>query len=379
MHLEASTTYLDYAASAPVRPEAMAIIKEIAGWPMNASSVHSWGRHTKSRLEEARYECRSLLGKPQEGLVFTSGGSEANAIALHQTNTQGFKRLIFSEANHPSLKSSPFIHPDIEIIDLKLDFSGTIDLNQLEALLSKGPRSFIALSLVNHETGVIQPHGPISELAEAYGAWLHWDAVQAVMAPNLNLSDCDGDSFAISAHKCGGFHGLGALIHRPDKQISSLYPGGGQEKGARSGTENMLGILGLGAALKANQNNQFVSLSSLEDRLMASGCEILGAKANRSGHIVCISQNYWSSQAQLIHCDMAKICVSMGSACSSGKVKNSPVASAMGLGHLSDKVLRISIGSETTNDELERFFEVWSQGYAASRQRIDGEMKREAS
>jgi cysteine desulfurase len=371
--------YLDYAASAPIRREVMAVMQELGDRPMNASSIHQWGRYWKSRLEDTRQTCKLLLGKEGEGLVFTSGGTESNALAMHQAYAQNFDQLIFSHANHDSLKPRKTNHSKPFHQVISLGKSGLIDLEHLDRLLSEKPKSFIALSLVNHETGVIQPYDEIAKLAEAYGAWLHWDAVQALIAPAIRLEDCDGDSFAISAHKCGGPHGVGALIHNPIRQIVSLYTGGGQERGARAGTENLVGIIGFAEALKANANKTFVCLSSLEDRLSTLGITILGLSARRSGHIVCIAQELWTSQAQLIHCDMASICVSMGSACSSGKVKQSLVATAMGLTHLSDKVLRISIGHETTSAEIERFFDIWSSGFAQCQLRLDNALKREAS
>jgi len=379
MRPKADTIYLDYAATALLAPEALAVVSEMATCPMNASSIHQWGRYSKSCLEAARQSLKYLTGRDNDGLVFTSGGTEANGLALHQARSANFGQILFSHTNHDSLKPNSKAFVGQDCVALSVDSFGIIDLDQLDQLLSLKPKSFIALSLVNHETGIIQPHQDIAKLARSRGAWLHWDGVQALSAPDINLDMVDGDSFAISAHKCGGLCGTGALVHNPNHQIVSQYSGGGQEKGARAGTENLIGILAFVEAMKAQKLKSLISLKNLEDRLMDMGVRVLGHGNSRSGHIVCIAQDIWTSQAQLIHCDMAGVCVSMGSACSSGKVKQSPVALAMGLDHLSDKVLRISIGWGTTISDLDQFFDVWSVGFRQCQHRLEMSPQREAS
>ena len=349
--------YLDHAATSPLRPEAREAFLRASEMGGNASSVHSIGRKAKLTLEEARNDVLTAVGAIGiGGLVFTSGGTEANALALHQAS--GFDYTVMSAGEHDSLYGAVK-----DAVIAPLTANGDVDLKGLEGLLTRDGRPFVCVMLANNETGVINPIAEVAALVHACGGWLHVDAVQALGKMTIDFDALGADSLSLSAHKVGGPQGVGALIYNRDRTITALITGSGQELGMRAGTENIPGISAFAAAVRTAHAVDLTAQATVEKQLKALGVWIMGEGAPRVPGILCIAQPHWVSSLQLIHMDMAGICVSSGSACSSGKVKASRVVTAMGRPDLADKVLRISSGWTTAPADWQAFFDIWSKGY----------------
>jgi cysteine desulfurase len=356
----ANILYLDHAATSPLRSEAREAFLRASDMGGNASSVHSLGRRAKVLLEEARADILAGVGAVGiGGLVFTSGGTEANALALHQAKTYDY--TIISAGEHDSIYGAV---SGAEIAPFKA--SGVVDLTALEALIDRTGRPFVCLMLANNETGVINDVSQAAALVHAKGGWLHVDAVQALGKIDIDFAELGADSLSLSAHKIGGGQGAGALIYNRDHTPKALITGSGQELGLRAGTENIAGIAAFAASLKACHgapDDLSSAQTSVETAVKALGVTVLGEATARVPGILYIAQPDWASNLQLIHMDMAGICVSSGSACSSGKVKSSRVVTNMGYPDLADKVLRISAGWNTAPQDWQRFLSVWSKGY----------------
>lgn len=352
--------YLDHAATSPLRPEAREAFLRACDLGGNASSVHGIGRKAKLLLEDARSDIMSAVGATGAGgLVFTSGGTEANALALRQA--EGYDYIVLSAGEHDSLHGAV---KDAVIAPLTPD--GAIDLGALQTVLERDGRPFVCAMLANNETGAVSDIGAVAALVHARGGWLHVDAVQALGKMSVDFTSHGADSMALSAHKVGGPQGVGALVYDRDRTLKPLIGGSGQEYGLRAGTENIPGIAAFAAAvMAAGQGNTelITAQAEVEAALKAQGITILAEAVGRVAGIVSIVQPHWPSNQQLIHMDMAGICVSSGSACSSGKVKSSRVVAAMGLPEMADKVLRVSSGWTTSPKDWHRFFDVWSKGY----------------
>ncbi len=361
------TLYLDHAATSPLRPEAREAFLRAAEAGGNASSVHSIGRKAKLALEEARATILAAGGAiGTGGLVFTSGGTEANALALHQA--RGFDYIVVSAGEHDSVFAGAAVTGK-PVVHLGLTPAGQADLAELAHMLAvHDGRAFVSVMLVNNETGVISDVARVAEIVHAREGWLHVDAVQALGKINIDFQKLGADSLSLSAHKIGGGQGVGALVYNRDRILTPLMVGGGQELGLRAGTENIAGIAAFTAAVEALQPLNvaiMVAQAEVEARLRGDGVTVLGHEAERVPGILYIAQPDWISSLQLIHMDMAGICVSSGSACSSGKVKASRVVTAMGSPDLADKILRVSAGWTTQADDWHTFYDVWSKGYAA--------------
>jgi cysteine desulfurase len=374
------TIYLDYAASAPLRPEALAAFARVSEMGGNASSVHGLGRKAKLVLEEARADILAGVGAHGAHLVFTAGGTEANAQALHQARLDpACDRLIIGEGEHDSL----YVAADgvgKTVAHAPLKPSGEINIEALRGLLT--PDCHVFVQLVNNETGVINDIRTLAELIHTVGGRLHVDSVQALGKIAIDFEALGADSLSLAAHKVGGPQGVGALIARRELTVRPLILGGGQELGLRAGTENVAGIAAFAAALKASSaqaGGLAQAQADIEQRLTALGVTVVGAEAPRAPGILSITQMHWPSPQQLIHTDMAGICVSSGSACSSGKVKPSRILTAMGFGDMAGNVLRISSGWRSSAEDWNRFFDVWSKGYEAFLKRHDINKSNEAS
>ena len=352
--------YLDHAATSPLRPEARDAFLRACDLGGNASSVHGMGRKAKVLLEDARNDIVSAIGGVgTAGLVFTSGGTEANALALRQA--EGYDYIILSAGEHDSLYGAVK-----NAVIAPLTPSGAIDLGALQTLLERDGKPFVCAMLANNETGAVSDVQAVAALVKARGGWLHVDAVQALGKMIVDFTGSGADSMALSAHKVGGPQGVGALVYDRDRTLKALIGGGGQEYGMRAGTENIPGIAAFAAAVKAagyGSDDLIMAQGEIEAALKGQGVTILAEETGRVAGILSMAQPHWPSNQQLIHMDMAGICVSSGSACSSGKVKSSRVVAAMGFPDLADKVLRISSGWSTQAEDWHRFFEVWSKGY----------------
>jgi cysteine desulfurase len=367
-----STVYLDYNATAPVRPEAADAIAHALRIGGNPSSIHSAGRAARAVVETAREDIAALTGARPEDVAFTSGGSEANVLALYSAIAQGTRRLIIGSTEHPSLTEAAAAS-GLPVEALPVDSRGVSDLDWLSARLkgwdAADGNPFVALMLANNETGVIQPIAEAAAIVHDAGGWLHVDAVQAAGKIAIDRAALGADTLTISAHKLGGPQGSGALIVRPGVEIHRRAFGGGQERGRRGGTENTPGIAGFGAAANAARRGLGEPDPTWRDETSArlqqeAGIAIMGEGAPRLPNTLCFAAEGFSSDLQVMGLDLAGVMVSAGSACSSGKVKASPVIAAMGLTDLAGSTIRVSGGWATTREDWRRFADAWLEARA---------------
>ncbi|MBA4757320.1 MAG: cysteine desulfurase [Sphingosinicella sp.] len=345
--------YLDWNATAPMAVPAVEAMAEAARAWANPSSVHAEGRRAKALLEDCRERIAAALGAFPQQIVFTSGGTEALALALNGAKAN--RRLVLATEHTAVLAAAP------DAVIVPVDANGLAQLPTLQA------GDLLAVSHANNETGVIQPLAQIVETAHAAGARVVCDAVQT--AGKLPLPPAD--FVALSAHKLGGPPGVGALIVRCADDFAAIQKGGGQERGLRGGTENLVGIAGFAAALEARRADTDwparvgALRDRMETRLTALGAEVVAASAPRLPTTSMVRMAGVPAATQLIRFDMAGIAVSSGSACSSGKVGASHVLAAMGIG--SADVIRVSLGWTTTEAEIDAFCAAW-ETLAAARQ-----------
>jgi cysteine desulfurase len=370
--------YLDHAATSPVRPQAREAVLAALALSGNASSVHAAGRAARDRIETARVEICAFLGADRERLVFTSGGVEADNLAVASAVAQGSRRLIVGATEHPGV-CVPAQASGAPVETLPVDRRGVADLDWLRDRLARWSaadgRPFVALMLANNETGVIAPIAEAAALVREAGGWLHVDAVAAAGKLALDLEALGADSLAVSAHKIGGPQGVGAFAWSERVAPVRQMHGGGHERGFRSGTENLPGIAGFAAAAKAaaadlaHLSDHAAWRDAAAERLKAQGAVIGGEGAPRTASTLSVAVDDWPSVVQVMALDLAGVCVSGGSACSSGKVKPSGVLEAMGFGALASGALRASGGWSTTPADWDRFADAWIEARARHVQR----------
>lgn len=345
--------YLDHNATSPLRPAAFDAMVEALRAGGNPSSVHRPGRAARAVIEKARRQVASLVGALPTEVVFTSGGTEANNMAL-----RGHQRVLVSAIEHESvLKAVP------EAERIPVDGNGLIDLGALERMLAVRP-ALVSVMLANNETGVIQPVGDVVRLARAAGAAVHCDAVQAAGKVPVDLHGLGVDYLSLSAHKLGGPTGVGTLVVRTGAALATDRVGGGQESYRRAGTENVAGIAGFGAAAEASRGG--LDVAALRDRIEASlpMAVVHGAKAPRLPNTSCLSMPGVKAETQVMALDLAGIAVSAGSACSSGKVTRSAVLAAMGIeASEAEGAIRISCGWNTVSEDIDRLIAAWRDLY----------------
>lgn len=357
--------YLDHNATSVIRPQVVAKMMDCYGASYNPSSIHEGGRKARSMIDDSRSIIAQHIDCEKECVFFTSGGTESNNIVLQGG---GWDRVFCSTTEHDSVYRGP-VTDYIPVLS-----SGLLNLDCLEQLLksTEGKKTLVSVHWANNETGIIQPIAEIGRLVHLYGAFLHVDGVQALGKIPVSFSKNQIDFLSLSAHKIGGPQGTGALVVKPDKILSPLFFGGGQEKFLRPGTENVAGILGFAEAIKHLDFSFFCHLRSLHDRLEDELC-VLGEQHNRVPIIVgkgqdrlpnttCLSMPGVSNQSQLIYFDLKKIGVSIGSACASATVKPSHVLQNMGFGQdVIGSSVRISSGWTTTENDLEKFKDAWKE------------------
>jgi cysteine desulfurase len=360
-------SYLDYNATAPVRPEVAQAVAAALGHTGNPSSVHQAGRAARRLLERARESVAALVGAPPESVVFTSGGTEANNQALQSVSGP---KLVSAIEHDSVLAAAP------DAVRIPVDEHGVIDLEKLAGQLETFRPELVSVMLANNETGVIQPVHEVAAIARRHGALVHCDAVQAAGKIPIVVKDLDADFVTLSAHKLGGPQGVGALALGPGVEPKALLGGGAQERRWRPGTENLPGIVGFGRAceLAIADVDWPARAGALRDRLeaqiraIAPEARVLGAGAPRLANTSCLTMPGVSNQIQLIELDLAGIAVSAGSACSSGKVGPSHVLAAMGLGpDEAQTAIRISLGWATTEADVDRLVAAWGRLYARTR------------
>lgn len=361
--------YLDYNATAPIRPEARdAVLRafEVAG---NPSSVHASGRAARDIVETARAQVAALVGVVAGSVTFVSGGTEANALAIGSAAFAGFNRIIVSEGEHDAVLETAAAS-GLQVLRMPLDADGVARLDWLGEALSDEGRALVCLMLANNETGVIQPVAEASALVRAADGWLHVDAVQAAGKIAIDFSALGADTMALSAHKLGGPQGVGALVAGTRATIVRQQHGGGQERGRRAGTENVAGIAGFGAAAEAAARdlpamaNQGTWRDALAERVKAAGAVVLGEGAARLPQTLCLAAEGFASQIQVMSLDLAGVMVSAGSACSSGKVKASRVVEAMGRADLAPFALRVSGGWASSEQDWISCGDAWLAAYS---------------
>jgi len=359
-----TSVYLDYNATAPMRPEAKDALLRAIENPANPSSVHAAGRAARDVVERARAEVGALVGVPAGSVTFVSGGTEANALAIESAKVAGAQRIIMSAVEHDAVaETAKASGLPVEI--LPVDGDGVADLAWLTRALEAPSKTLVCLMLANNETGVIQPVAEASALVRAHDGLLHVDAVQAAGKIGIDFSALGADTMALSAHKLGGPQGVGALVAGTRATVTRRLHGGGQERGRRAGTENVAGIASFGAAARAAQESlaSMVELShwrdALAQRVKAEGAVVLGEGADRLPQTLCFAGEGFGSEVQVMNMDLAGVMVSAGSACSSGKVKASRVVEAMGRPDLAPFALRISGGWASTEDDWIKCGDAW--------------------
>ena len=349
--------YLDWNATAPLRPEARAAVLAAMDVVGNPSSVHAEGRAAKAIVERSRGQVAALCGcKPGE-VVFTSGATEAAGV-LGQVFPHG--AVMVEETAHDAV----WAHFDLTHVE-----SGN---------------NVLAMGLANSETGVITEPPEKSDQGFPYGAYhatsLFLDVTQAVGRIPWSFHWSGADTACLSAHKLGGPKGVGALLVRDGLDIEALQKGGGQELGRRSGTENVAGIAGFGAACEAAQRDldaglwdQIEKLRNILENALASEAKetiFVGKEMRRLPNTSCFATPGWKGETQVMQMDLAGFAVSSGSACSSGKVKVPRVLKAMGLDdRAAEGALRVSMGPTTTESEVMRFVDAWLKQEKKFRQR----------
>ncbi|MGE5536880.1 MAG: cysteine desulfurase family protein [Acidobacteriota bacterium] len=368
--------YFDWNATAPLRPEARRTMVAALASTGNASSVHAEGRAARSVVEEARRKVAALVGAEPKNVVFTSGGTEANMLALTPAMDVCAERLprdrlFVSAIEHPSvLAGGRFAAGDVEIVPVTRD--GVLDLDALTRCLARSDRPLVSVMLANNETGVIQPIPRIAEIVHRANGVLHVDAVQAAGRIDCDIEKLGADLLTVSAHKIGGPQGVGALALRENVHIREpLIKGGGQERSQRAGTENVAAIAGFGAAAEivcSIRQAEAEPRLSLRDTLEASlkatrpDLVVFGADAPRLPNTILFTVPGLKAETAIISFDLNGIAVSSGAACSSGKVQPSHVLAAMGVEPaLARGAIRISLGWETTEHDIERLLFAWNK------------------
>ena len=362
--------YLDHNASAPLRPEAAEAMTAAMALRGNPSSVHGEGRAMRAVVERARADVAELAGCDPAAVVFTSGATEANAMAMKA----GPGPVAAAGIEHPSILENIGEWRTVACLP-----EGRIDLAALDSLLAEDRDiATVALMAANNETGAIQPVAEAAGLCRAAGVRLHVDAVQHAGKAALADIRADCDSMSVTAHKIGGPTGAGALIVRDPGAWPALIAGGGQERRVRAGTENVPGIAGFGAAARAaareaaREADGWAEVRDRRDRLEAAmrdavpDVRIFGGEAPRMPNTSCSAVPGIPADLMTMRLDLAGIAVSAGSACSSGKVAASPVLSAMGVEpEIARSAIRVSQGLYTTERDIDRFLAAWSDTVAA--------------
>lgn len=375
--------YLDHNATSPARPavrEAMIHALCAAG---NASSIHAEGRRARAAIEQARDEVAKLVGAASQDIIFTSGGTEAantllaGGLAFHGAPPA---RLIALATEHPCVLEGHGFAMD-RVSHAPVNGNGVIDLDWLRGDLGANGPALLAIQLVNSETGVIQPVSAAAEIVHAAGGVVTCDAVQAAGKLPVDMATLGADALFISAHKIGGPQGVGAIALGGGFVTldTRLLRGGGQERGARAGTENVAGISGFGIAARiaatelehnASHCRKLRDLAERRLRDIAPDVVIFGAGAARAPNVTAFAAPGFSAQTLLMQCDLRGIALSSGSACSSGKVRRSHVLEAMGVTKdIAGGAVRISTGWNSTEADIMRFADVFAACVAGARER----------
>ena len=362
--------YLDYNATAPLRPESAEAIKRAMTVVGNPSSVHRFGRETRKMMEMAREQVADAIKTDPTHITFVSGATEANNSVLSGSPA---KRIFISAIEHDSLLDAAYaLTPQgYEVHHIPVSHEGVVDLEWLRKKLYEAPETetLISVMMVNNETGVIQPIEKVVEIAKGHGqSYVHSDAVQALGRIPVDFEALGVDYISLSAHKIGGPAGIGALVYDHDTPLQKYIHGGGQERRRRAGTENFLGAVGFGAAAQAciRDIDRYQMIGEWRDateQLMAEAVPeaiFFGRSMKRVPNTIQVSLPAIPAEKQLMNLDLSGLSVSSGSACSSGSIQPSHVLSAMGVDpKVAEGALRISAGWDTMESEMKLFGETW--------------------
>lgn len=367
-----SRVYLDWNATTPLRTEARTAM--LAAWDLvgNPSSVHAEGREARRLVEEARAALAAAVGALPRNVVFTSAGTEANALALSPglrgSSGGPVERLLVSAIEHASVLAGGRFQADA-IGQIRVTGSGVVDHDHLRALLDDGPPALVSIMAANNETGAVQPVAEAARIVHEAGGLLHVDAIQALGKIPFDIKTAGADLATFSAHKIGGPKGIGALVVA--EGLAGLQPvlrGGGQELGRRAGTESVAGIAGFGAAAKAALQalpEDAERMATLRDRLengirAIAGATIFSDGTKRLPNTVLFTASGLKAETAVIGFDLEGVAVSSGSACSSGKVQPSHVLSAMGYDPtVAQGAVRLSLGWSTGPEDINVALEAW--------------------
>lgn len=364
--------YLDWNATTPLRSEArqaMADAWELSG---NPSSVHTEGRKARRLVEDARAAVAVAVGARPQDVVFSSGGTEANALALTPGLRRGagqkVERLLVSAIEHTSVLAGGRFAP-AATLTIKVTGAGLVDLDHLRAQLAGGPPALVSVMSANNETGAVQPIADVAGIVHDAGGLLHVDAIQAFGKIPFDINSMGADLVTLSAHKIGGPKGVGAVVLAEDVQgLEPLLRGGGQELGRRAGTENVAGISAFGAAARAAMaalEGDAIRLQGLKARLedglkQTPEMIVFSEEAPRLPNTTLFTVPGLRAETAVIGFDLAGIAVSSGSACSSGKVQPSHVLEAMGMGReLAQGAVRLSLGWSTSETDIDVTLDTW--------------------
>lgn len=374
--------YLDHNATAPMRPVARAAMLSGLDAPANASSVHAEGRAARARIEAAREQVAGLTGAVPQAVTFTSGATEANAMALSPEFESDGKPvrcdvLLVSAVEHPSVRTGGRFAAD-QVETIPVSEKGTLDREALKSILEQhraaNRRALVSVMAANNETGALNPLKEIADIVRDADGVFHTDAVQIAGRVPFNLESSGADLISVSSHKLGGPLGVGALITRSENfRVMPLLRGGGQEQGRRAGTENTAAIAGFGAAASQaaldaqNESRRLLLLREAIEkgiRAIAVDAVIVSERARRLPNTVCFAAPGIAAETALIAFDLEGISISAGAACSSGKTGPSETLKAMQVApEIASGAMRVSLGWNSTESDVSRFLEVWKRVY----------------
>ena len=365
--------YLDANATTPARSEVIAaVVRALEAGFGNASSVHSIGQRARALIDGAREQCAAALGADQRDLVFTSGGTESDVLAIRgavaaalAARPQARPRVVLTAVEHPAVQGAcdQLGKGGVEVVRIAVDVEGRLDLDALAAALAVPGTILCSAMAANNETGVLFPIEGIGELCRRHGVLFHVDAVQAAGKVPLLLAALPVDYASVSGHKLQGPQGVGLLWVRRGTPLAAQQAGGHQERGRRAGTENVPAVAGLGIALElatAELPHTGPRLASLRDQLQASilridGVQVHGGTGPRLPNTLCASFAGCEGETLLAALDLEGICVSTGAACASGSLEPSPVLLAMGVpAERARGALRFSLFAGNPSAEIER-------------------------
>lgn len=354
--------YLDANATEPLRPEARHAAIAALDLTGNPSSIHGAGRQARRLLDQARETIASMFGGDAANLVFTSGGTEANALAVAGLGRG--RTILCGATEHAAILAAAQ-----GACLIPVEHAGVLNVAALERLLAGAAPALVCVMLANNETGVIAPMADIATVCRRHGARLHVDAVQAAGRMTVDLRHLGADSIAMSGHKLGGPKGAGALLLSDGLDLDvAMIAGGGQERGRRGGTPDLPAIAGFAAALKASRD-QPADLARLRDAAETAAVDagaVVCGTGPRLTNTSCLALPGVRADAQVIALDLAGIAVSAGAACSSGKIARSHVLDAMGLAGLAGCAIRVSLPWNACASDIEAF----ASAYAATASRM---------